>query len=173
MKIRAGDQRDADTLLAMFDDAVAWLTQQGRGDQWGTRPWSQHPASAERVRQMATDEELWIAEIDHRPAGALILTEQAPAYVPPASQSELYVLLLITARAYAGLSLGSTLLAHAREQARDRGLPLIRVDCWAGANGKLVDYYRRAGFTPTVGFTHHGWSGQVLEQKLPLSSPPR
>jgi hypothetical protein len=41
VKIRAGDQRDADTLLAMFDDAVAWLRQQGRGDQWGTRPWSQ------------------------------------------------------------------------------------------------------------------------------------
>lgn len=77
----------------------------------------------DRVRQMATDQELWIAEIDH--------------------------------------------------QAHDRGITLMRADCWADANGKLVDYYRGAGFTPTVGFTHHGWPGQVLQQKLPLSSPPR
>ena len=170
MKLRIGGAGDAVALLAMCDDAVAWLTGEGLGGQWGTRPWSEDPARVARVHRMVSDEELWIAEIDDRLAGALILTEQAPVHVPPADQSELYVLFLITAREFADRGVGRGLLDHARRRAHNLGVSLMRVDCWAGADGALLNYYRTAGFTPTVGFTHHGWAGQVLEQRL-LCSP--
>jgi len=166
MKIRIGGERDVLALLAMCDDAVAWLTGQGLGGQWGTRPWSADPTRVARVRRMATEEELWIAEADDQLAGALILTEQAPVYIPPADGSELYILFLITAREFAGKGIGRHLLDHADRRAHDRQVSLMRVDCWAGADGTLVNYYRAAGFTPTVGFTHHGWAGQVLERSL-------
>jgi GNAT superfamily N-acetyltransferase len=169
--IRAGGPADADCLLAMFDDAVAWLSGRGQGGQWGTQPWSQQPILTARVRQLAAEEELWLARIDHDPAGALILTEHSPAYVPPASEPELYVLLMITVRRHAGRGVGTALLAHARAQARQRDAGLLRVDCWAGAAGRLTGYYASQGFAPTVSFNLDGWPGQVLEQRVPPEPP--
>jgi len=95
----------------------------------------------------------------------------APDYVTPADGPELYVDLLVTARAYAGLSIGGRLLDHARDLARARGLPRLRVDCFAGDDGGLVRYYERQGFTRTDPFevklkSGKVWAGQVLEQRL-------
>lgn len=45
--------------------------------------------------------------------------------------------------------LGSRFLDHAREQARARGVFLVRVDCWSGGDGALIRYYENQGFTPT------------------------
>ena len=167
MDIRIGGAADADCLLAMFDDAVAWMVDRGQGDQWGTEPWSRQPDLAGRVRRLAAEEELWIADVDHDPAGALILTGQCPDYVPPAGEPELYVLLLITARPYTGRAIGAAPLDPARGQARRRGIDLLRVDCWAGAEGRLVDYYASTGFTPASRFDLDGWPGRLLEQRLP------
>jgi len=41
------------------------------------------------------------------------------------------------------------------------------VDCWAGAEGRLVDYYASTGFTPASRFDLDGWPGRLLEQRLP------
>lgn len=166
VEIRAGSAADADFLLAMFDEAVAWMVARGQGDQWGTQPWSQQPSRAEHVRQMAGGEELWIAHFQQAPAGALVLSEQPPAYVQPASEAELYVRLLLTSRKRAGHGLGSALLDYARAQARQRSIDLVRVDCWAGAEGRLIAYYVRNGFTPTERFDVKGWPGQILEDRL-------
>lgn len=58
------------------------------------------------------------------------------------------------------------LLDHARAEAADRGLGLLRVDCWAGGGGALIRYYQSAGFTPTVRFMVGDWQGQLLEQRM-------
>lgn len=164
--LRPGGPDDVVELLAMFDDAVAWLSGRGQGAQWGTEPWSTVPSRVEYVRATLTDEESWVAQIGGRVAGALVLAGRAPAYVPPAGEPELYVRLLITARAFAGRGVGGVLLAHARGEARRRDVRLLRVDCWAGGGGRLVDYYTGAGFTPTVTFDRDGWPGQLLEERL-------
>ena len=166
MRIRAGDHRDSGILLDLLDEAVAWLARQGRTGQWGTRPWSQRPEAAARIRGMAEREEPWIAEADGVPAGGLVLSGQPPAYVAPAGEPEVYVQLLVTSRAHAGQGIGRALLDHARDRARARGVGLLRVDCYRGGDGRLVDYYTRAGFTPTEAFEHNGWPGQVLAQRL-------
>ena len=38
---------------------------------------------------------------------------------------------------------------------------------WRGdkTGGKLVDYYKGQGFTPTDTFSVNGWPGQVLEMR--------
>ncbi|WP_258563535.1 acyltransferase domain-containing protein, partial [Streptomyces phytophilus] len=43
MKIRTGGPADAPAVLALLDAAVAWLTAQGRTEQWGTEPFSGLP----------------------------------------------------------------------------------------------------------------------------------
>jgi hypothetical protein len=46
---------------------------------------------------------------------------------------------------------------------------LLRVDCYAGDDGRLVAYYEANGFTPTVSYTagvNNDWPGQVLAMRV-------
>jgi GNAT superfamily N-acetyltransferase len=169
LTIRPGRSDDFAPLLAMFDEAVAWMVARGQPGQWGDQPWSTQPRRVARVRGF-TQEGLWIAECDGEPAGALKIGPTAPEYVPPAEEPECYVQLLLTSRRHAGEGIGSALLDLARERTRQARLRLLRVDCWAGAGGRLVAYYVRNGFTPTDTFTVGDWPGQVLEQR-PTAEP--
>jgi GNAT superfamily N-acetyltransferase len=162
--IRKGGAHDTDTLLEMFDGAVAWLAARGSAGQWGTDPWSRVPHRAQRVRDMAANDGLRIAEIDGVPAGAVLLVEECPPYVPAAGEPELYIGLLVISREYAGRRVGARLIRLALEEASQRGISLVRLDCWAGGNGDLVRYYQRQGFKPTEQFDLDGWIGQVFEQ---------
>jgi GNAT superfamily N-acetyltransferase len=164
--LRRGDEQDLDTLLAFFDEAVAWMVARGQPDQWGTEPWSTNPKRVERVRQLLDSGELWIAELDGTPAGALIVSDRPDPHVARADEPERYVRLLITSRARAGNAIGSVLLDKAKDIARADGVELLRVDCWAGGGGKLVAYYERNGFTKSGTFDYNGWPGQVLAQRL-------
>lgn len=115
---------------------------------------------------MTTEPGLTIAEIDSQVVGALIVNDESPPYVAPASEPELYVTLLFVSRRHAGQRIGPVLLEHARSQCRSRGRTLLRVDCWAGANLDLVRYYEGEGFTATETFRQGDWPGQLLVQRL-------
>ncbi|MFC7613247.1 GNAT family N-acetyltransferase [Actinokineospora soli] len=108
---------------------------------------------------------LWVAEIDGEPVGVLAVGTELQEWIPPADEPELYVRLLVSSRRHAGNDIGGALLRHARELARADGVDLLRVDCWAGDNGRLVGYYVRQGFTPTATFTVGEWPGQVLAMR--------
>ncbi|WP_206790209.1 GNAT family N-acetyltransferase [Amycolatopsis sp. MtRt-6] len=164
--IRSGDSGDADTLLGFFDEAVEWLVARGSSKQWGTEPWSGVPKRVERVKGMAADPGLRIAMIDGQPAGALIVSEEHDVHVPPVEERELYIRLLITSRRFTGHGVGARLIEYALDEARRRGIDLVRVDCWAGGDGDLQRYYESQGFKPTVRFNVEEWVGQVLEQRV-------
>jgi len=149
MEIRAGTAADLDTVLALMDDAVAWLTAQGRTDQWGAEPFSGDEKKTEFIRKLVEAGDLFIAEIDGEPAGALIVHEAPMPYVPPVEERELYVRLLVTSRRHKGQGIGAELVAFAREEARKRGIDLLRVDCYSGPDEKLVRFYESVGFTRT------------------------
>jgi GNAT superfamily N-acetyltransferase len=164
--IRSGDSGDTDTLLGFFDEAVEWLVARGSSKQWGTEPWSQVPKRVERVKGMAADPGLRIAVVDGEAAGALIVSEEHDPHVPAVDERELYIRLLITSRRFTGRRVGGRLLEYALDEARRRGIGLVRVDCWAGGDGELQRYYESHGFRPTVRFTVDAWVGQVLEQRV-------
>lgn len=166
MEIRRGDKRDLPTLMELFDEAVAWMVSRGNTEQWGSEPWSTQPERVARVGDIVENGDLWLAEIDGVPTGALIVTDRAQPYVPPADEPELYVSLLLVSRRHAGARIGARLLDFAREQARARGVALMRVDCYAGGTGDLVRYYTGNGFTPTEPFTVGEWPGQLFEQRV-------
>ena len=166
MRLRKGGEQDGDRLLAMFDDAVAWLAGRGLAGQWGGRRWSERDRTMSLVRELAGEDGFWIAEADGEPAGALVLTRQPPGHVPPLDPGRLYVSLLLTARKFTGRGVGAVLLDHARSQARRQGLTGLQLDCWAGGDRRLVDYYIRAGFTPTSAYDVNGRPEQRLEQRF-------
>ncbi|MBM0231103.1 GNAT family N-acetyltransferase [Micromonospora sp. STR1_7] len=168
IRIRRGGPADAPAVLAMLDSAVIWMNERGNTEQWGTTPFSQKPGGIELVDRYMTENVPYIADVDGTPAAALVLDSgpnpQAP--IAPAEEPERYVRLLVSDRRFAGRNLGSALLAHAVEETRRADVRLLRVDCWAGGDGKLVAFYERHGFTRTETFRSGTWPGQVLAQRV-------
>jgi GNAT superfamily N-acetyltransferase len=164
MRIREGGVADAPIVLGLLDEAVEWMVARGQTEQWGSEPWSARPKLVARVEGMAADG-LWVGEVDGEPVGALVLGGPAPAWIPAAHEPEVYIQLLVTSRRHQGTRLGARMLEFARERAWESGVSLLRVDCWAGGGGGLVDYYTGQGFTPTETFSANGWPGQVLEMR--------
>jgi ribosomal protein S18 acetylase RimI-like enzyme len=167
--IRVGDDRDVPTVLRLFDEAVAWLVARGQTGQWGDRPFSERPQNVEHAREWAGGGGLRVAELDGETVGFVVLGEAYP-WVTPADEPEIYLQALVTSRAHAGRDVGGALVRAALEEARERAIRLVRVDCWAGAP-RLVEWYEEQGFTRTetftVGFGPAGdWTGQVFERRL-------
>ncbi len=164
MRIRRGGPADADAVIGLFDEAVAWMVARGQTGQWGTEPMSRNAKMVARVREWAGGDGLWMAEDGGAPIGALVVGER-PEHVHPADEPELYVELLLSSRARAGERIGARLIEHAVALARDAGVPLLRVDCWAGAP-KLVGFYEAQGFVRDGTFDVRGWQGQVFSMRL-------
>src|SRR3954451_24685127 len=68
-EIRPGTPDDEGALLALFDEAVAWMVARGQTGQWGDRPFSERAETRARVREFAEHPGLWIAERDGEPLG--------------------------------------------------------------------------------------------------------
>ncbi|MET7483436.1 GNAT family N-acetyltransferase [Streptomyces sp. NPDC005538] len=168
ISIRDGGPDDIPAILGMLDSAVAWLVAQGRTGQWGSTPWSADPKAVAVVERYITQGSPYIAEIDGVPAGTLTLTDAPGPYLKSADEPERYIHLLASDRRFKGYGVGSALLAHAAEATRRAGISLLRVDCYAGDDRKLVTYYETNGFTPTEPFTvgADAWPGQVLARRV-------
>jgi GNAT superfamily N-acetyltransferase len=159
---RPGSREDAPALLALFDEAVSWLVARGQPGQWGAEPWSESERHREFVADLASSG-LTVAEDGGDVVGALVVGEPM-RYVEPADEPELYIRLLITSRRRAGEGLGSRLVELAREDARARGVELLRVDCYAAP--PLVAWYESQGFEVVAPLHVGEWEGRLLAQRV-------
>ncbi|WP_051853412.1 GNAT family N-acetyltransferase [Streptomyces aureocirculatus] len=168
IRIRAAGPADVPAFLGILDSAVGWLVSQGRTGQWGTRPLSESPRTVELVEKYAAVGSPWVAEVGGAPAGMLLLTDEPSSYVPAVGEPERYVHFLAADPRFAGRGVGRALLARAAAETRAAGVSLLRVDCYAGGDGKLVAYYESNGFTRALAFTEKDgtWPGQVLERRV-------
>jgi GNAT superfamily N-acetyltransferase len=166
MRIRRGGPDDARHVMDLFDEAVAWMVARGQTGQWGSEPMSRNERMVARVRDWADGDGLWMAEEeDGAVAGALVVGER-PEHVHAVDEPELYVELLLSSRRLAGRRIGARLVEHALALAREAGVALLRVDCWAGAP-PLVAWYERQGFTRSGSFVVlDGWRGQAFSMAL-------
>jgi GNAT superfamily N-acetyltransferase len=163
--LRPGRIDDEQSLVELFDEAVLWLTERGLSGQWGSQLWSERPEKRERIASLAVSCGTTVAQYGNEVVGALEVNKVSPSYAP-ATEPGLYVELLLTSRRFIGEGIGTVLLDHARADCLARGLSLLRVDCWAGGQQRLVQYYESAGFTATEPFDRNGWPGQLLVQRL-------
>ncbi|MEU6143105.1 GNAT family N-acetyltransferase [Streptomyces sp. NPDC047081] len=170
ISIREGGPDDIPVILGMLDSCVEWLVAQGRTGQWGSKPLSGFPRTVESVGRYMDEGTAYIAEADGVPAATLTLTDSPGAYLshlPPVGEPERYIHWLASDRRFKGHGIGSALLAHAAEQTRREGVSLLRVDCYAGDDGKLVRYYESNGFTRVQAFmVEEKWPGQLLERRV-------
>ncbi|AKJ12441.1 GCN5 family acetyltransferase [Streptomyces incarnatus] len=170
--IREGGPDDIPVILAMLDSSVEWLVSQGRTGQWGSKPLSENPRVAESVAGYMDKGSTYIAEVDGVPAATLTLSDAPGAYLshlPPPGEPERYIHWLASDRRFKGHGAGAALLAHAAEVTRRAGISLLRVDCYAGDDRKLVAFYEANGFTPTETYTsgeQNDWPGQVLARRV-------
>ncbi|WP_328977024.1 GNAT family N-acetyltransferase [Streptomyces canus] len=172
ISIRDGGPDDIPVILGMLDSCVEWLVAQGRPGQWGTEPLSGSPRTVESVARYIDEGSVFIAEADGVPAATLTITGSPGAYLahlPPPGEPERYIHWLASDRRFKGHGVGSALLAHAAEETRRAGVSLLRVDCYAGDDRKLVAYYEANGFAPTETYTagaNNDWPGQVLAMRV-------
>lgn len=164
IRIRPGDETDGPTVAAIFDETVAWLVDRGQTGQWGATPFSERPGLRERVQGFKIGGGLHIAERDGEPVGVLVVGP-APAYAPPSSVPELYIILLLSSRRAAGHGIGHVLVNHAIELGYERKAEILRVDSWAHAPG-LVRWYEKQGFERSGRFELNGWQGQIFTMRL-------
>ncbi|KAL6837559.1 acyl-CoA N-acyltransferase [Trichoderma camerunense] len=178
--LRPGTVEDVPAMLRLMDIATAWLVKKGQTGQWGTERHSTNPDRIKQATELAESGGTWIAvDTNYSPpkpgdeelsvingvVGA-ITVGQAVHYVQPATEPELYVKYLASDRASSGKGIGTLLLEKARALAREAGVSLLRLDCYAGGSGGLVRYYESQGFKRMETFEAKGWPGQVLIQKL-------
>lgn len=170
---RPARPEDAAAVLRLFDEAIAWFVETGNTGQWGTEPASTQERWTSRVERWCSSADTWLVEHPEiGVCGALVLGD-AVDYVPQATEPELYVQLLIGSRDPRARGTGRRLLAFAEEQARLRGVDVLRLDCYAGGGGDLIAFYEAAGFERAESFTvDEGptpWPGQVLVRRLSAS----
>jgi RimJ/RimL family protein N-acetyltransferase/GNAT superfamily N-acetyltransferase len=163
--IRAGSLSDAPLVVGLFDGAIRWMIDHDLADQWGRQPFSTDPRRCAAVTRWISDGHLLVAEHEGLPVATMVLGD-APTYAPPARGPELYVVALVAARTASARGAGRALLAEAERVAAARGVPVLRLDCFAGNGGALVRYYEGVGFTATEQFRVGDWPGQVLQRPV-------
>ena len=172
LRIRLATPEDAPRVLAVMDGIMEWLVGLGRTAQWGTQPWSESEALVERVQGRIDRRELRVAVTgDDEIAGIVSLSRQAADYVRTAEEPELFINLLATSRRFKGQDVGGLLIAEARAEAAGQGLGLLRVDCFAGDDGRLKDWYASQGFAEVEPFVakregRPDWPGMLFAMRV-------
>lgn len=174
LRIRLATADDTPRVLAVMDGIMDWLVGLGRTAQWGTQPWSESEALVERVQGRIDRSELRVAVTeDDEIAGIVSLSERAADYVRAAEEPELFINLLATSRSFKGRDVGGRLITEARAEAAERGLGLLRVDCFAGDDGRLKDWYASQGFEEVEPFVvkregRPDWPGMLFAMRVEL-----
>lgn len=169
MQIAPATRADVPEILILFDEAVAWLEEQGLSGQWGTTPFSRLPGMSDRFGLWIEHQALFTARMSGELVGVLAVSPRFPVYAlnhlegcpGPAHYLEAFT----TKRQHGGRGIGFTLLRWAERFARQRGADHLLLDCWAD-NAGLCAYYQRAGFLPCGTFQLGDWRGQFFTKAL-------
>jgi ribosomal protein S18 acetylase RimI-like enzyme len=168
MRVRSGGPEDFEAVLAIGDEAVAWMNARGNTMQWGAQPWTGNEKREQAIYYALLGEGARVVETDAgEVVGVLLATEQSsPTSAPEAGERELYINWLLTSRRHGGRGIGAMLIDDAKALAAERGIDLIRVDCWAGEDGNLVRVYEKYGFQRVRAFFRDQWPGMLLAMRL-------
>ncbi|MEY9878152.1 GNAT superfamily N-acetyltransferase [Streptacidiphilus sp. MAP12-33] len=172
LRIRAATPDDSAAVLALMDGIMTWLVGLGRTAQWGTEPWSASAQLVELIESRIDRGELRVAVTGQgEVAGIVSFSTAASGYVRAAEEPELFINLLASSRRFKGQDVGGLLIAEARSEAVRRGLELLRVDCFAGDDGRLTRWYASQGFEEVEPFVvrregRPDWPGMLFSMRV-------
>lgn len=167
MRIRPGTPEDFDAVLALGDEAVAWMNARGNTEQWGTKPWTGDEKHEQMVYYALLGDGVHVMESEEGDVvGVLMATDQRSEHAPVVDERELYINLLLTSRQRSGQGIGAALMERAKAVAGEQGIDLIRLECWAGENGSLVRVYEGYGFQRVQEVFAEDWPGMLLAMRL-------
>ncbi|MFJ4779144.1 GNAT family N-acetyltransferase [Streptomyces sp. NPDC088762] len=163
---RPAEEKDAGTLVQLYDQAARWMRQQG------IEQWKPGDKDAAHFLAKMRDGDVWLAgDTDGRVVGAYELwwsDEEAWGVQPPVAG---YVHRLMVARGAAPAGAGRRMLEHAERRIARTGRERARLDC-VSTNPRLLAYYRAAGYRVVGEFPHkEGKDGRIygvilLEKRL-------
>lgn len=171
LQIVGASHADLPAILAIFDHAVEWLVAKGITEQWGTTPFSQLGERGQgRFTRWIDNDLFYIAKVGDQVVGTIVINPEPPPYTVSdwnTPRNALYIEAFATERRYEGHGIGERLLSWAANQARQRGIEWLRLDCWAG-NPDLRAYYRGKGFTEcgSCSANNGAWTGTLFEKQL-------
>ncbi len=168
LKVQTASLRDLEGVLELFDSVQAWLMARGLKEQWGNEPFSASEVQRQRFTAWLSAGHFFVVRDGERMIGTLVFSPEAPNYARGICDERAaggYLEALAVHRDYAGQGVGKVLLGWAEQAARNRGLDILRLDCWA-ENASLRAYYRRAGFSEVTQLKLGGWRGILFEKTL-------
>lgn len=130
---------DVAGVLALLNDAAAWLLERGV-DQWQPGQWS-----AESIARAIARGETYLMQARGRTLATVSLQWTDALMWPDASGDAGYIHRLAVARDEHGKDIGRILLTWTEWTIAKRGRRLARLDC-ACDNGQLRRYYEGAGY---------------------------
>ncbi|MCX5196926.1 GNAT family N-acetyltransferase [Streptomyces sp. NBC_00249] len=140
MLFRPAAEKDAGTLVKLYDQAARWMREQG------IEQWQPGDKDAAHFRDRMRDGEVWLAEdADGRIVGGYELwwsDEEAWGVQPPVAG---YVHRLMVEREAAPAGAGLRMLEHAERRIARTGRDRARLDC-VSTNPRLLVYYQDAGY---------------------------
>ncbi len=157
-RITVADEGSLDSVVDLLEEAAAWLWSRGI-HQW--EPGSMRAQRPVFLRWLRSGG-LAVATSGHELAGACFLVDEPSREWAGKAGPALYLHKLAVARAHAGRGVADQLLGWCVERARERGVPLLRLDCWDG-NATLRAYYRAAGFLELDAVESLGYSVRRFE----------
>ncbi|MGW4893338.1 GNAT family N-acetyltransferase [Kitasatospora sp. NPDC004240] len=171
MTVTVGGPDEVLDFLGMLHDHSSWLVPVQYVNLLETLEWEEPPPIVKQVLRYARDGQVRLCtDLLTRVTGGSVLNCEAPEFVPPVEERELYLHFLVTRVRYRQFSLAA-LVADARTEAARHGARLLRTHCWTGEDGRLVREYEELGFTATLEFEELRsdgslWPGQVLQTRV-------
>jgi ribosomal protein S18 acetylase RimI-like enzyme len=170
-QIRPARSGDAAHILAVSDEATAWLVDHGLSEQWGGEPPSSEAAFVTRVSSWISDRQAVVAiDAQGDVHGYAVSGRYPPPYFDPtvarrAVEDAYYVYTVASRMTPASRGVGRSLLEWAAARARTLGVSYVRLDCWAD-NAALRAYYEKLGFEECDAYVDEGWRGVVLQSRV-------
>lgn len=148
LEFRQAKDADLPAVLAMLDEAAAWLDDKGIR-QWPAKFSDVNDWRRARIESYISAGHTWMASINDRVAATFTLGEADPDYAhgwPDGPETGLYIFRMAVTRSWSGCDLGGRILDWASVRAAEHGRQWLRLDCHR-ENPGIQAYYEHRGFS--------------------------
>jgi GNAT superfamily N-acetyltransferase len=153
---------EAGAVVSVLQDAARWMVSQNI-DQWLPEEFTDDVVARWQAAGM-----VWLAWSRNDAVGTVSLAFQDEPLWRDVPGAAAYLHKLAVRRSVAGRRVSHALLAAAEAEAGRRGLPAVRLDCWAG-NTALRHFYAAAGYALRAIVPEHTWECALFEKAIPAT----